>query len=58
MTVFWLDLSPLNSSRWIGWRCVKPNRGRYHETPVIVADLETLPEWARVYLAGYRWRRP
>ena len=57
MLVYLLDLSPHDTTRWQGWKVSKPHRGRYNETRVVIDDLSTLPDDARVYLAGYRWRR-
>lgn len=57
MLVYWLDLAPYNTALYVGWKVVKPNRGKYREQRVTVDNLEALPVSARVYLSGQRWRR-
>ena len=57
MTVFWLDLSPHDTTRWQGWKVSKPHRGPYRETRVTIDDLSTLPDDCRVYLCGVKWSR-
>lgn len=57
MLVYWLDLSPHDTRRWVGWRVTTPERGPYREEAFATTNLDALPAGGCVYLAGIRWTR-